>query len=154
MNHKHGHTKNGKRSSEYRAWEQLKQRCQNFKNPGYYNYGGRGIKVCKRWQSFENFFADMGARPEGLTLDRTNNDGNYKPENCRWVTRSEQNNNRRTYVNQFWFVGLGPNGEKVLSNNQSAFVGQYRLDHGNVARCLRGECKTHKGWRFIKYETA
>ena len=73
------------------------ERTSNPRNKAYKDYGGRGITVCERWLKFENFFADMGARPPGLTLDRRNNDGNYEPGNCRWATRHEQVVNRRMF---------------------------------------------------------
>jgi hypothetical protein len=73
----------------------MKQRCYNPKNPHYSRYGARGIVVCERWlHSFANFYADMGPKPDGKTLDRKDNDGNYEKDNCQWSTPKEQQNNR------------------------------------------------------------
>jgi hypothetical protein len=69
------------------------QRCTNQKHQAYANYGGRGITVCERWRVFENFLADMGEHPEGLSIDRIDNDGNYEPGNCRWASALQQRHN-------------------------------------------------------------
>ena len=93
---KHGYATNKHRSPTYRSWACMKQRCSNPDHPRYKDWGGRGISFCERWFTFENFLADMGARPEGTSLDRwPNNDGNYEPGNCRWATVDEQAETRR-----------------------------------------------------------
>lgn len=79
----------------YSIWRGILSRCNNPNHDAFSNYGGRGIQVCERWLKFENFFADMGDPPEGLTIDRINVNGNYEPNNCRWATWSKQNLNKR-----------------------------------------------------------
>jgi len=93
-NTKHGYHN----TSTYRIWSAIIQRCNNPNSTGYIHYGGRGIKVCERWNDFNNFLKDMGPRPANLTIDRINNDGNYEPNNCRWVTHKVNCNNRRSSI--------------------------------------------------------
>ena len=115
----------------YHTWAMMKQRCNNDKGHAFDRYGGRAIAVCERWQnSFTAFLEDMGEKPEGMSLDRIDNDGDYCPENCRWATMKEQaNNTRRTRY-------VVVNGKKMLATVVAAMNGisrstiSQRIAHG------------------------
>lgn len=81
-------------SPEFQSWVAMKKRCKYAKHPKYHRYGGRGVSICAAWESFEQFYADMGPRPQGTSLDRIDLNGNYEPSNCRWVKVQEQSQNR------------------------------------------------------------
>lgn len=91
----HGHATTAGNSPTYASWRAMRDRCSRSTHKAYPAYGGRGIEVCARWQSFEAFLADMGERPPGTTLDRIDNNGNYEPGNCRWATAKVQGLNTR-----------------------------------------------------------
>lgn len=98
LSRKHGMS----RTPEWDAYVHAEQRCNNPKTKGYKDYGGRGIKFL--FTSFEQFFAKLGKRPKGKTLDRINNEGNYEPGNVRWATYLQQANNRRSLKGKPWSV--------------------------------------------------
>jgi len=93
MKHGLSHTK------EYHVWVAMRTRCNNPESKTYENYGGRGISVCARWdKSFGSFYADMGICPDGYQIDRMDNNGDYHPENCKWVSKAENSRNKRNNV--------------------------------------------------------
>jgi len=87
---KHGHATNGEHSPSYASWVSMRNRCERPSDRSYRFYGAKGIKVCERWNKFENFLTDMGVRPEGTTLGRLNDEGDYEPGNAFWQTAEEQ----------------------------------------------------------------
>tara|TARA_R110000868_G_scaffold311928_1_gene572924 strand:- start:43 stop:474 length:432 start_codon:yes stop_codon:yes gene_type:complete len=116
----------------YWLWSDMKGRCSNPSHAAFKNYGGRGISVCDRWQLFDNFKHDMGLKPDGRMIDRTNNDLNYSPENCRWVTRKESNSNRRNCI----YVSI--KGSTVTLKEACRIAGlTYRAVHKRI---------TKRGW--------
>ena len=113
----------------YRIWSLMRHRCTNENSPGWNDYGGRGIRVCDSWRTFEGFFADMGHPPDGTTLDRIDNGGNYEPKNCRWATRHEQANNKRNNI------VVTVEGEAMTLKQASRKFGfNYKTAHQRLAR--------------------
>ena len=129
----------------YQSWIDMKRRCLDPNRRSYKDYGGRGITVCQRWFKFENFLADMGDKPHGLTLDRKENHGHYEPENCRWATPKVQAGNRR--------VGLDA---AIRSDNSTGFKGVRRRPGRkgySAAIVVRGQ-RIHLGTRDAPEEAA
>ncbi len=88
---KHGHnTRSGKHSPTYSSWVNMKSRCEDKNCPRYYAYGAIGVTFCEEWRTFDGFLAALGERPEGTTLGRFLDTGNYTPANCKWMTQAEQ----------------------------------------------------------------
>lgn len=129
----HGMSRSG--MSEYRAWESMRRRCNKPADKYYHRYGGRGIKLCERWNDFQSFYEDMGPRPSAShSIDRIDNNGDYEPGNCRWATPGEQAANRSTnhhvYLDGEWMIAaeaarrLGCSGGRVLArlNEHDVYV--------------------------------
>lgn len=124
----HGHSLKGKIHPLFLNWIAMRQRCNNDKNKAYKDYGGRGIKVCERWNEFENFLEDMGEKPSNLhSIDRIDVNGNYEPSNCRWATTIEQGRNKRMtsrnisgYTGVFWVADKNK-WKSTLSNKHLGY---------------------------------
>lgn len=128
LSYKHG----GSKTREFKIWAAMRRRCSNLRDTSFQKYGGRGVKVCERWESFENFYADMGPRPSPAhSVERIDNSGNYEPGNCRWATPQEQGVNTRQNV-------------RLTFGGKTMTMGEWARAVGLSSSCLSGRLK--KGW--------
>ena len=137
-------------TNDYRSWQAMLNRCRNKKTKHFHRYGGRGITVCDRWLSFENFLEDMGERPAGMTIDRINPDGNYEPGNCRWANRVTQGRNKATKGRA---CGVNRSGKKwkayISTPRKKIYLGTF--EDWFDAVCARKSAE-NKYWKQIKTE--
>lgn len=142
----HGHARMRKHTPTYRTWNMMLARCRNPNFPGFRYYGARGISVCERWLSFQNFLADMGERPSlDHSIDRIDSGRGYEPSNCRWATHKEQRRNQKR-------------NRQVERSDGLRFrtMAEAAEATGGNRRCIRDVCtgrhKTHQGftWRFVE----
>lgn len=133
----------------YNSWISMKKRCYYKNHVGFKHWGGRGIQVCDEWRnSFENFYRDMGDRPEGCSLDRIDNDGDYYKENCRWASETEQKNNRRNN-HRFLYEGVEYTAPQLSSKfGIRADVILYRISAGwELADALTRPVAQENTWK-------
>lgn len=128
---RHGHTTGGSLSPTYSSWANMLKRCRAPANPKFPLYGGRGITVCERWHLFDNFLADMGDKPDSMTLERIDVNGNYEPANCCWASPKDQANNKTTNRIIEW------NGK---SQTSARWADELGISYGALRQRL------HRGW--------
>ena len=129
------------RTKIYYIWVEMKKRCLNKKQKAYKNYGGRGIKVCKRWMYFENFYADMGEKPDGKSLERINNNLGYFKKNCKWATHLEQMRNTRRNIK---YLGETAKEASIRLMGNTALISE-RINEGwSLKKAFITPVKNHK----------
>ncbi|MCK5616828.1 hypothetical protein KAR91_83980 [Candidatus Pacearchaeota archaeon] len=123
------------KTATYRIWRNMLYRCRTATSKDYKNYGGRGIAVCERWFTFENFLKDMGERPENMSIERLENNKDYSPENCKWATTKEQNRNHR-------------GNRKITYKGETKILIEWAEHLGIKYGTL--QCRLHRGWSIDK----
>lgn len=139
----------------YGIWGNMKYRCNNSNAQEYYNYGGKGVSVCDDWNQYENFrdWAISNGYKDNLTIDRINSDGDYCPENCRWITKSE-NTSRANKGKQHrkpvggTYFGISPDGKYYEFANANQFSAEHNLNPGCVRKCANGGLHSYREWNF------
>lgn len=129
----------------WRIWRAMIGRCSHPATNGYERYGGRGISVCDRWNVFENFLADMGQPPDGFSIDRINNDGNYEPQNCRWASARQQRRNRE----KLHTTAKLTDAQVIAIRSSSRPSGELAREFG-VTRSAIWHIRAGKTWRLLK----
>lgn len=143
-------THNYSKERLYRIWKDMKRRCKNKNRRNYHNYGGRGIKVCDEWDSDYLNFRDWSIKngySDELSIDRIDNDGNYEPNNCRWISQQLQLINTSK---QKEFIAISPDGKEYRSKVIKTFAEEHNLHRGQVSDCLNGRQLSHRGWKFYR----
>lgn len=132
-NYKTGLAANGKKTSLYRSWQGMKQRCLNQNHPKYHRYGGRGVKVCDEWLDIRGFsnWAFQNGWKNGMSIDRVDNDGDYCPENCRWVSVSE--NSKKKSTSKLTFDQAQEIRNRIDSGeSEYELASEYGVVHGTI----------------------
>ena len=131
----------------YGIWKGMRKRCNYEGDINYKHYGARGIKVCEEWNDYKKFhdWSIMNDYADDLTIERIDYNGDYTPENCKWIPRSQQNNNTRK---QRKFIGTDPQGNEHIGYSKKDFAELHNLSDKCVVDCLRGRQHTHKNWTF------
>lgn len=130
----------------YRTWKGMRERCSNKNHKDFSIYGGKGVRVCDRWNSFQNFVIDMGIRPDGYTLDRINGDGHYEPSNCRWADLKTQAKNQKKRKTGF--------KKGAYKNSTTGIKGVYNLPNGKFRAVIHENGKNKHIGCFDNVESA
>lgn len=128
-----------------KSWRGMMNRCYDSKDKRYPYYGGRGIKVCDKWHNFENFYEDMGDKPEGLTLERVNTNGDYEPSNCKWATWKEQHQNQRAR-GYSWIARVKKWRAHIQVDHKPVFLGLFNTPEEARQAYIEAKWKYHGVW--------
>lgn len=142
----------------YSIYANIKYRCFNPNHHEFHNYGGKGVTMCEEWlgkDGFINFYnwAITHGYKEGLSIDRIDENGNYEPTNCQWITKSENTikankTSQHRKANKGTYYGIDPDGNRYEFDNANQFAREHELNASNIRQTANGQKHTHKGWMF------